>query len=153
MRNCVVVVSAIVLAAGCANAGKISAVRLGMSKQEVLSVMGSPTSVSAQGRAEFLNYALSETDDHAFLGVTTPYYVRLIDGRVESYGRLGDFDSAQRPAVRVEGQQTIRQEVKVESSGDLYTDLQKLKQLQESGVITEEEFKAQKKILLEKQAR
>ncbi len=134
----------------CANASKISAVRLGMTKQEVISVMGTPTSVSAQGKSEFLNYALSETDDHAFLGITTPYYVRLIDGRVESFGRLGDFNSTRPPTVRIENDQNINQEVKVKTTDDLYTELQKLKQLQDSGVITEEEFRAQKKRLLEK---
>ena len=112
--------------------------------------MGAPASVSAQGRAEYLNYALSETDDHAFLGVTRPYYVRLVDGRVESYGRTGDFDSTRTPTVRVESDQTIRQDVKVKGSGDLYTELKKLKELKDTGVITEAEFQSQKKKLLEK---
>ncbi len=82
-----------VLSAGCASAGKISGVRLGMSKEEVIAVMGSPVSISAQGRSEYLNYSLSETATHAFNGFTLPYYVRLIDGHVDSYGRRGDFDS------------------------------------------------------------
>jgi hypothetical protein len=48
-------------------------------------------------------HVLSEPHDDAFRGwttayyvrpvKTTPYYVRLINGKVESYGRTGDFDS------------------------------------------------------------
>lgn len=111
---------------------------------------GHPASVSAQGRSEYLNYSLSETDDQALYGITRPYYVRLVDGRVESYGRTGDFDSTKTPTVRLESDQTIKQDVQVKGSGDLYTELKKLKELKDSGVITEEEFQAQKKRLLEK---
>lgn len=135
---------------GCATAGKIAGVRLGMTKDEVIAVMGKPASVSAQGRAEYLNYALSETDDQAFYGVSSPYYVRLVDGRVESFGRTGDFDSTKTPTFRLESDQTIKQDVAVKDSGDLYTELNKLKELKDSGVITEEEFQAQKKKLLDK---
>ncbi len=134
---------------GCATAGQIGGVRLGMTKQEVIAVMGPPASVSAQGRTEYLNYALSETDDHAFYGITKPYFVRLVDGRVESYGRTGDFDSTKTPAVRLESDQNVKQDVRVKGSGDLYAELKKLKELKDSGVITEDEFQAQKKKLLE----
>ena len=141
--------TALVLIA-CATATRISKVKIGMSKEEVIVVMGKPVSVSAQGRAEYLNYSLSETDDQAWYGITRPYYVRLIDGRVESFGRAGDFDSTKTPAVRIESDQTIRQDIRVKDSGDLYTELKKLKDLKDSGVITDEEFEARKKKLLEK---
>jgi outer membrane protein assembly factor BamE (lipoprotein component of BamABCDE complex) len=78
MRSVVLGVASALLVAACATAGKISGVRIGMTKEEVVAVMGKPASVSAQGSAEYLNYALSETDDQAFVGVTVPYYVRLI---------------------------------------------------------------------------
>ena len=91
------------LLAACATANKISGVQLGMTKDEVFRVMGNPISVSAQAGLEYLNYVLSEPHDSAFRGWTTayyvrgirttPYYVRLINGKVESYGRTGDFDS------------------------------------------------------------
>lgn len=137
-----------VLLAGCATANKISGVQLGMTKDEVVKVMGKPTSVSAQGGSEYLNFALSETDDDAFRGWTKPYYVRLINGKVESYGRTGDFDSTKTPTVRLESDQTIRQDSR--GSNDLYTELKKLKELKDSGVITEDEFQGQKKRLLER---
>ena len=134
----------------CATANKISGVHLGMTKQEVIAVMGSPVSVSAQGRSEYLNYALAETSDDVMYGITRPYSVRLIDGRVESYGRTGDFNSTKTPSLRLESDQTVKQDVQIKSSGDLYTDLKKLKELKDSGLLTDEEFQAQKKRLLEK---
>jgi len=139
------------LLGGCATAHKISSVQLGMTKDEVIRVMGKPTSISAKGEAEYLNYALSETDDDAFMGWTKPYYIRLINGKVESYGRTGDFDSTKIPTVRLESNQSIRQDVQIKESDDFYTELKKLKDLKDSGIITEEEFQAQKKKFLEKQ--
>jgi len=50
---------------GCATSGKFSGVQIGMTKSEVITVMGSPVSVSAIGGTEYLNYKLSETDDRA----------------------------------------------------------------------------------------
>lgn len=120
-----------------------------MTKDEVIAVMGKPVSVSAQGRTEYLNYSLSETDDQAFYGITIPYYVRLIDGRVESFGRMGDFDSTKTPTVRLESDQSIKQDIRLQDSGNLYTELKKLKELKDTGVITDEEFEALKKKLLE----
>ena len=70
------VLAAIALAfllSGCATSGKINAVQLGMSKSEVIAVMGNPVSSSAKGESEYLNYKLSETDDDAFIGLTTEF--------------------------------------------------------------------------------
>jgi outer membrane protein assembly factor BamE (lipoprotein component of BamABCDE complex) len=150
MKYLIAALSIVIVLGGCASANKISGVQLGMTKDEVIKVMGPPTSVSAQGGREYLNYALSETDDDAFRGWTRPYYVRLINGKVESYGRSGDFDSTKTPTVRVESDQTIKQNVQVSGSGDLYTELKKLKELKDSGIITEEDFQNQKKKLLER---
>lgn len=137
---------------GCATAHKISRVAIGMTKEEVINVMGSPASTSAKGNTEYLNYALSETDDDAFMGRTRPYYIRLVNGRVDSYGRLGDFDSTQKPTVRIETDEKIKTQadVKVKGKEDLYSELMKLKQLRDEGLITEEEFEKEKKELLEK---
>ena len=147
MKHLTVAFFVAILLAGCATAGKISTVQLGMTKDDVIKVMGKPTSVSAQGGSEYLNYALSETDDDAFRGWTKPYYVRLINGKVESYGRTGDFDSTKTPTVRLESDQTIRQSGG--KSSDLFTELTKLKELKDTGIITEAEFQSQKKKLLE----
>jgi len=78
----------------------MNSVSIGMTKQEVISVLGPPTSTSAKEGVEYLNYRFSETDDHAFNGITSPYFVRIINGKVDSYGRLGDFDSTKAPETK-----------------------------------------------------
>lgn len=88
---------------GCAaTATKITNVHLGMTKQQVIAVMGPPTSVSAQGDTEYLRYMLSESGRAEYRGVRAPYFVKLIDGKVESFGRVGDFDSTKPPTIRIE---------------------------------------------------
>ena len=146
----VVSMIAMISLTACATAHKISQERIGMTKQEVIELMGQPVSTSAQGDVEYFNYSLSETGDDAFMGWTKPYYVRIINGKVESYGRTGDFNSTKTPTVRIETDEKIKQDVNVKDSGDLYTELKKLKELKDSGIITEEEFEARKKKILEK---
>jgi hypothetical protein len=68
-----------------------------MTKQEVIQKLGRPVSTSAQSGVEYLNYRFAETSDDDFIGNYSPYYVRIVDGKVESYGRLGDFDSTKVP--------------------------------------------------------
>jgi hypothetical protein len=75
---------------GCATAPNMSAVSLGMTKGEVTKELGKPFSVSAQGNMEYLTY----NDRSGIYGdYTVPYFVRLINGKVESYGKVGDFNS------------------------------------------------------------
>lgn len=140
----------LIVASGCATANKISKVKIGMTRAEVISTIGKPASVSAKGKMEYLNYSLSETGDQAFYGITTHYYVRLIDGRVESYGRLGDFDSTKPASIRVESDQRIQQDVRTKDSEDLYSELMKLKELKSNGTLSDSEYEEQKKRVLEK---
>jgi outer membrane protein assembly factor BamE (lipoprotein component of BamABCDE complex) len=130
--------------AGCATSGKINAVSIGMTKDEVLKVMGDPVSISAKGNIEYLNYKLSETDDDAFMGWTTSYFVRIINGKVDSYGRSGDFDSTNKPTLKIETDENI----KINKLDDFYTELRKLKELRDEGILSEEEYQSQKKKIL-----
>ncbi len=90
-----VMVIAAVLATGCATANKMNSVSIGMTKQEAISVLGSPTSTSAKEGLEYLNYLFSEDGFKESL-----YFVRIINGKVDSYGRLGDFDSTKSPETK-----------------------------------------------------
>ena len=84
-----ILVSVMVIA-GCATAHKMNRLSLGMTKQEVISVMGRPTSTASPGKGqEILRYNLSATNDDAYDGITDEYYVRLINGIVDSYGDHG----------------------------------------------------------------
>lgn len=87
----------VVVTSGCATANKLNNVSLGMSKQEVISELGPPVSTSAKEGVEYLKYFFVEKDVR---DGKTPYYVRLVNGKVESYGRVGDFDSTKTPETK-----------------------------------------------------
>lgn len=124
------------LIVGCATPSKMNSVQLGMSKAEVIAVMGEPSSASAQGSSEYLNYNLYDTFDDMLGSTPTQYYVRLINGEVESYGTTGDFDSTRPATIRVETDENI----KVDENSDLYAELRKLKELHEDGILSDAEY-------------
>ena len=70
------------LLAGCASSTPFHNLNLGMSKPEALQVLGKPTDVNGAGSEEYLWY----TPLNKFW---KKYYVRLVNGRVDSYGPLG----------------------------------------------------------------
>jgi len=97
-----VLVLCLLVAAGCANSEKMNSLSIGMTKGEVIQVMGRPSSTASPQRGvEVLRYELSSTGDQAWYGITDTYYVKLVNGRIESYGMLGDFDSGRDLAVDV----------------------------------------------------
>lgn len=85
---------------GCATAHKMNNISIGMTKNQVIETLGKPSSTSAKEGVEFLSYRFSETDDDAFMGYSTRFFVRIIEGKVDSYGRLGDFDSTKVPETK-----------------------------------------------------
>lgn len=78
---------------GCAHSPNFSKITLGLTKEEVIDRIGSPDTTAAKGGAEYLNYVYWQ--DTRF---EKNYFVRLTNGKVESYGEVGDFDSARAPA-------------------------------------------------------
>lgn len=91
---------------GCAtNEPYLSKVSLGMNKQQVIGVKGTPSSVSAKGQTEYLIYNHCSGYRGVLTGnctgVEEEYYVRLVNNRVESYGHVGDFDSTQNPTLNL----------------------------------------------------
>jgi len=136
---------------GCATAGKINRISVGMSKEEVMELMGRPTSTSAKDGVEYLNYALSETGDDAFYGKTDPYFVRVINGRVDAYGRHGDFDSAKESTqvIKIQSESKSDDKITVKTAENIEEKLVKLKSLFEKGLITKEEYESKKSQILE----
>ena len=142
--------------AACATSGKINTVSLGMSKHQVIETMGPPDAVSAQGSAEYLSYNLCASNCAALIvqnRVQDWYYVRLVNGNVDSYGRKGDFDSTKTPTTRIERVDTVKQDVRIDDSrakerGDKYEELTKLKAVFDANVITKQEYEEQKKRIL-----
>ncbi len=67
----------------------LSRLSVGMSKEEVIRIMGQPHTTAAKGQEEYLSYNL----DVENLGGKREYFVKLVSGRVESFGQKGDFDT------------------------------------------------------------
>jgi hypothetical protein len=75
----------------------ITNLSLGLTKQEAIKIMGPPDSISAKGNTEYLLYSWP----NLLTGVPTKQFVRIIDGRVESFGNVGDFDSTKENETKV----------------------------------------------------
>jgi len=85
---------------------KMNKVSLGMSKQEVIAAIGSPTETRATEGVEYLMYHLRVDTD-----VRTskkPYFVQLEKGRVTAYGKMGDFGSTQLPESTININKTVK---------------------------------------------
>jgi SmpA / OmlA family len=79
-----VLITTVLMAGGALSQG-LSQIQIGMTKQEVVQVLGSPTSASARGGTEILKFNL-----FSGWGSTAwyqDYYVQLVKGRVTSYGQ------------------------------------------------------------------
>jgi hypothetical protein len=83
----IVLLLLVMLLAGCGTASRLNAVQLGMTRDQVVEVAGTPGSTSQLGNTQYLKYQL--INDWIF---TDRYYVRLTDGRVDAFGRVGDFN-------------------------------------------------------------
>jgi len=66
---------------------KMNQLKLGMTRQEVIDAIGEPASTSAKRNTVYLNYQLKAGGFY-----TDSYYVRLLDGKVNAYGKAGDFN-------------------------------------------------------------
>lgn len=76
------------LVMGCVTTQRISRLQVGASREEVIRLLGQPESISASQNAEVLHYELRETINDWY---TSPYYVRIINGKVDAFGRLGTY--------------------------------------------------------------
>jgi hypothetical protein len=152
MRNFLSFLIATILLTSCATSGRINRINVGMTKNQVISTMGNPKSISAIGNIEFLNYKLAETTDDAWRSTYTDYYVKIVNGVVESYGRLGDFDSTKDPTINVNTDSKFENvgEKNESNKEKMYEELLKIKELLDKGIITKEEYEKEKKEILEK---
>ena len=73
---------------GCAGLSpKMNNLKIGMTKQEVIEAIGVPDSTSASRNVEYLKYQICTGIFSSDL-----YIVRLLDGKVDTYGQRGDFN-------------------------------------------------------------
>ncbi len=101
MRIILVIITALFVS-GCytglgQHSSKFNKVSLGMSKAEVIDAIGKPQSTSAKDGVEYLTYNVYEV----VFGQYVPYFVRIKNGKVESYGKMGDFDSTKNPTMNI----------------------------------------------------
>ena len=82
MRKLIVMATLATLVWGCAPWIGMQNIDLGMTKAEVMQQMGKPNNVSGSGNEEYLWY----TPINRFW---ERYYVHIVNGKVEAYGRLG----------------------------------------------------------------
>ena len=103
-----------VILVGCAqrvSSESLVEISIGMSKSEVFQILGMPDSVAAKNNTEYLNYRLTTafSPDRIYTNVvvTENYFVRLVSGKVDAFGKTGDFDSAKDQTVNV----TVKQQI------------------------------------------
>lgn len=100
-------VAAVFVLSGCVtSAKKLSLVSLGMTKAQVVEILGEPASVSARPDGELLRYQLSGR----YAPPLNPnakqfadgYTIQLVDGKVVAYGRDDEFRAVNVNVRRVE---------------------------------------------------
>ena len=82
MRMTLTVSLLLALLAGCAPWLPVQNISIGMTKAEVLQQLGNPTDVAGSGNVEYFWYNPANR-------FWERYYVRMVNGKVESYGPLG----------------------------------------------------------------
>ena len=101
-----IIVGFIFLIIGCATSpkNKFNRLSIDMSKAEVIDLLGTPYSTSAKKGFEYLIYSYNRGPISGLPapGGSEDYFVRIIKGKVESYGRVGDFNSTKDPESKIE---------------------------------------------------
>ena len=108
MKSQLIAIVAAVALVGCATSKSLnlSSISIGMDKQKVIALKGEPFRVAAIDGLEYFIYRgidLNRQNSPADL-LVMPFvlldgkaalevFIRFKDGKVEAYGRLGDFDS------------------------------------------------------------
>ena len=72
----------------------MNAVEIGMTRREVVLLMGPPDKVHSEGHREVLQYNLHQSLDQPY-APDEPYWVFIEDGKVIQHGRDRDFKSSQ----------------------------------------------------------
>jgi len=100
MRYCIVVVGALLI--GCAtNSASLTKVNIGMTRTQVIQILGQPQSASSDSQNEYLIFELRDRmsrieEPWPLHQITEHYYVAFRNGLVESYGKT---DEQQAPQV------------------------------------------------------
>ena len=146
--------------AGCATSDLMNRIRIGMTKDQVVNILGKPDSMSGQANVVYLTYYLEAPNRYE---QEQPYMVRLVDGKVESFGRFRQlFDLYSRPVTSAQpGEANFPQAFGLAPTTvapmttapataapaavpDLAQQIAALKALKDQGVLTDAEFQKAK---------
>lgn len=87
--------------AGCATSlSKTNQLEQGMTKKQVIALLGNPSSVSANGPTQVMRYKLDPGFDLSGGPGLKEYWVFIENNVVTQYGKPGDFGNAQDPTVK-----------------------------------------------------
>lgn len=125
--------------------------QVGMTTEQVVKIMGTPESVSTINSCVYYNYLDQRMDPIVMYMHETWYYVRFINGLVDSFGQKGDFDSTKddKQVIDINISTNDESSEKNQSNIDALEILRKLKIMLEEGLITEEDYNSRKQSLLE----
>lgn len=133
--------------AGCETAkdsSKLNSVHLGMTKADLISTLGNADQVSTQANVEYLTYFLSKDSGSP----KQPYMVRVVDARVDSFGRFVQLLDTHGGTTGGAPGLGIGAVMPYSLNTDVVTQLQQLKWLKDQGVLSEEEFQKVKQRVL-----
>ena len=145
MRKALLVVP-IIMMVGCGvPPPSFDRISVGWSKEQVKAVIGKPDTVATKGKTEFWGY-----EHYPAVGYPSFSFVRFIDGKVESFGQKGDFDSTKDPTQKIIIDKTDKITMDSVTKFDLATELAKLEKLKKDGLISAEDYELLKKRAIEK---
>ena len=126
----ILLIIALLFLSGCMSTAKnMNHVSIGMSKSEVISILGEPMETRGTNGIEYTIYNLrtaASAGAQAGCGVAgvytlglaylaegcqsknADYFVSFKENKVSSYGRIGDFNSTQKPEATVNVNNTVR---------------------------------------------
>lgn len=87
---------------GCASPGsKMNRLSLGMTKSEVIDVMGDPDTTKAAEGIEYLVYRIDPWAHMEAWNASGEYWAVIENGKLTKYGRPGDFNTTEAPTTKV----------------------------------------------------
>lgn len=137
----------------------LTRVSVGVSRDEVIRLLGKPTRVAVHSGVEYLEYESFENSGWDWKGKRNFQwmFVRIINGKAESFGRKGDFDTTKNPTMDINVKQQIDTRVtpapptpQPTPQFDLKSELEKLQKMKEGGLISEAEYQQLRQRALDK---
>ena len=102
MKKTILILLATAFTSCVSTSTQMNRINVGMNKSEVILNMGQPISSAAPGGGtELLRYRLLTGFNSWSFGNWEDYYVKLENGKVIQYGKLGDFDSTKDPTRNI----------------------------------------------------